>query len=207
MAHIKDARTLAAMAHPLRRRLMDLLRVDGPATPSALARGTDEAVANISHHLRVLAEAGLVAEAPELARNRKERWWRVVNRSLVWQPADFLGDAAAIAVVDEVLAIGLRRQVELVTASLADPRARQGRWRDSAFSSDNWLRLTPAELIGLRQELQAVIDRYRGLAQEPAAGAEDEPAAAERQPPAGGGEPGEDRESVFVFVHGFPARP
>jgi DNA-binding transcriptional ArsR family regulator len=67
MPDIKDAAVLKAIAHPLRRRLLDVLRVDGPSMPSVLARATDQAVANISHHLRVLADAGLIAEAPERA--------------------------------------------------------------------------------------------------------------------------------------------
>ena len=70
MPDIKDAAVLKAIAHPLRRRLLDVLRVDGPSMPSVLARATGQAVANVSHHLRVLAEAGLIEEAPELARNR-----------------------------------------------------------------------------------------------------------------------------------------
>ena len=73
---IKDSKALAAMAHPLRRRLMDVLKVNGPATVSALAEHTGHAVGNISHHLTVLAENELVEEVPELARDRRERWWR-----------------------------------------------------------------------------------------------------------------------------------
>ena len=68
-----DARVLTAMAHPLRRRLLDVLRVHGPGTASVLAERTAQAVGNVSHHMRILAEAGLVEEAPELARDRRER--------------------------------------------------------------------------------------------------------------------------------------
>src|SRR6185312_7676911 len=34
---VTDSRVLVAMAHPLRRRLLNLLKVDGPATASALS--------------------------------------------------------------------------------------------------------------------------------------------------------------------------
>ena len=54
---IKDSRALTAMAHPVRRRLLSLLKVDGPATASVLADRTGQAVGNVSHHLRALAEA------------------------------------------------------------------------------------------------------------------------------------------------------
>lgn len=34
--------------------------------------------------MRILAEAGLVTEAPELARDRRERWWQRVPGNLRW---------------------------------------------------------------------------------------------------------------------------
>jgi DNA-binding transcriptional ArsR family regulator len=69
---ITDTRVLAAMAHPLRRRLLSLLKLDGPSTASVLAQRTGQAVGNISHHLHTLAAADLIEEAPELARDRRE---------------------------------------------------------------------------------------------------------------------------------------
>src|ERR1700760_2669893 len=98
LRQITDSRVLAAMSHPLRRRLLDALALDGPATASALAQATDQAVGNISHHLKVLAGAGLIAEAPELARDRRERWWRPTSRSFSWSSDDFMGDPAEEAV-------------------------------------------------------------------------------------------------------------
>jgi DNA-binding transcriptional ArsR family regulator len=180
MPDIKDAAVLKAIAHPLRRRLMDVLRVDGASMPSVLARSTGQAVANVSHHLRVLAEAGLIEEAPELARNRKEHWWRMVDKRLAWNPNDFPGEPA---VAEAAESLGLQRQVELVSTWLGSPASRTEPWTDSAFSTDSWLRLSPAELAALAQEIQDVISRYEGRPDTP------------------------DREPVFVFGRGFPARP
>ena len=70
---LRDAAPLAALAHPFRSRIMDALKVDGPSTASMLASRTGQAVGNASHHLKVLAEAGLVEEAPELARDRDRK--------------------------------------------------------------------------------------------------------------------------------------
>ncbi|WP_344937626.1 ArsR/SmtB family transcription factor, partial [Sphaerisporangium flaviroseum] len=86
---ITDSRVLAALAHPLRRRLMDVLKVYGPSTASMLADRTGQAVANVSHHLRVLGASELIEEAPELARDRRERWWRLVSAGVRWTTADF----------------------------------------------------------------------------------------------------------------------
>src|SRR5215211_4033370 len=95
---ITDSAVLAALAHPLRRRLMDVLKVDGPSTASLLAERTDQAVANVSHHLKVLAGCELVVEAPELARDRRERWWRLASPGVRWSSADFDDDPASQAV-------------------------------------------------------------------------------------------------------------
>ena len=74
---VTEAKALSAMANPFRSRMMDALKVDGPSTASMLAQRTGQAVGSASHHLKVLAEAGLVEEAPDLARDRRERWWRL----------------------------------------------------------------------------------------------------------------------------------
>jgi DNA-binding transcriptional ArsR family regulator len=183
MVEIKDAAVLKAVAHPLRRRLLDVLRVDGPSMPSVLARNTGQAVANVSHHMRVLADAGLVEEAPELARNRKEHWWRMVDRQLSWNPTDFAADPADLATAEAAESIGLQRQIDLVATWLGSPASREEPWTTSAFSTDAWLRLSPAELAELGAEIQQVIDRYFGRPESP------------------------DREPVFVLGRGFPARP
>src|SRR4051812_14939910 len=82
-----DPSVIAAIHHPLRRRLIDLLGVEGPATASQLAERTGELVGNISHHLKVLAAAGVIEEAPELATNRRERWWRHARAAYNWSGA------------------------------------------------------------------------------------------------------------------------
>ena len=183
MPQIKDAAVLKAVAHPVRRRLLDVLRVDGPSMPSVLARTTGQAVANVSHHLRVLAEAGLIEEAPELARNRKEHWWRMPDRSISWSLADFTADAADLAAADAAMAIGLQRQVELISTWLGSPASREEPWTGAAFSTDGFLRLSPAELAEMGAEIQGVMDRYSGRPEAP------------------------DREPVFMIGRGFPARP
>ena len=65
---VTDAKVIAAMTHPLRQRLLAVLRLDGPSTVGVLAQRLGQAPGNISHHLKALAAAGLVEEVPELAR-------------------------------------------------------------------------------------------------------------------------------------------
>ena len=181
-----EERVLSAMAHPLRRRLLDLLSADGPATASTLARRTGQAVGNVSHHLRVLAAAEVIAEAPELARDGRERWWRRHEAPLRWSALDVPEDSAAAAVGTAAEAINLQRQLGLLHRWLDDRDAHEQRWRRAAFSADAWLRLTPAELERLQAELTEVMVRWD-----------------RREVP----DDGARRAPVFVFARGFPGAP
>ena len=183
---VTDSRVLVAMAHPLRRRLLNLLKVDGPAMASVLAGRTDEAVGNISHHLRVLAAAGLIEEAPELARDRRERWWRRVPETLTWSALDFAGDEADAAVEQAAYALTIENQLSALRAWRDRPEAERAAWPAGPFSTDTWLRLDDAELAEFSAELLALVRRW-----------------ADREPPADGRE----RDSVYFFAHGVPARP
>lgn len=63
-----------------------------------LAQRTGQAVGNIGHHLHALAAADLIEEVPELARDRRERWWRRIAPRLQWSPGDFADDESAGAI-------------------------------------------------------------------------------------------------------------
>lgn len=182
---LRDAASLAALAHPFRARMLDVLKVDGPSTASILAQRTGQAVGNASHHLKVLAEAGLIEEAPELAKDKRERWWRLVSAGTRWARADFGDDAAAVAAAHEAEALGLRRQIDRVQAWMANADS-DPEWDDAAFATQNWLRLTPGELRELAEEIASLIVTW-----------------SQRDVP----DDGQAREPVYVFARGFPAQP
>jgi len=183
---VTDSKVLAAMAHPLRRRLMDVLKVDGPSTVSSMAERTGQAVANISHHLKVLAAAELVEEAPELARDRRERWWRLVSAGVRWSTRDFDDDPAALAVAHAAQSLSLDRHVALARAWQAAGDTEREAWAEGPFATDKWLRLTPQELAELAGEIVGLLERWHT-----------------REVP----DDGQSREPVFVFAHGVPAQP
>src|SRR5579862_2975167 len=76
-----DAAQLRALAHPLRLQLLAVLRVEGPATASQLARRLGESSGATSYHLRALHRAGMIEEAEQ--RNGRERWWQRVPERLM----------------------------------------------------------------------------------------------------------------------------
>jgi DNA-binding transcriptional ArsR family regulator len=181
-----DDRILTAMSHPLRRRLLDILKVYGPATASMLADRSGQGVGNISHHMRILAEAGLVEEAPELARDRRERWWRRAVQSITWHSGDADADPATEAIELAAVSANLDRQMQLVRAWLAASDDERAAWPEGPFSIDAWLRVTPAELTAFGAELMAIIRRWT-----------------ERDIP----DDGQHRETVFTFAHAAPGQP
>jgi len=82
---LTDPAALEALAHPLRNRLLGLLRTDGPATASGLAQRVGESSGVTSYHLRKLAEVGFVEEETERG-TKRERWWRSVHTATTWSP-------------------------------------------------------------------------------------------------------------------------
>lgn len=182
---VTEAKALSAMANPFRSRMMDALKVDGPSTASALAARTGQAVGSASHHLKVLSEAGLVEEAPELAKDRRERWWRLVDPGTRWSRADFADDTAAVTAAYAAEALALQRQFERTRDWNANA-ASAPEWDAAAFATQNWMKLSPDELRQVADEMVDVLMRW-----------------SQREVP----DDGVDRESVFVFARGFPAQP
>ncbi|MEV7779496.1 helix-turn-helix domain-containing protein [Kitasatospora sp. NPDC088351] len=145
----RDSAALKALTHPLRIRLLGLLRLDGPATASELAVTTGESSGSTSYHLRVLAKYAFVTEAEH--RDGRERRWRAVHTVTTW-------DNRAMSAAPESRAfIGLarRRQVEHLAAALAqhEEDVATGRlgaeWLASSGIDDLVPRLTPESLAEL----------------------------------------------------------
>lgn len=185
--HIRDVRALASLTHPARQRLLDVLELDGPATASMLAERTDQAVGNVSHHLRVLAEAELIELAPELARDRRERWWRLTSRDIRWARGDFEQDAPSEAVAQAAASLLLDRQLGYVRRWLGERDRYDDAWREGcAVATERWVRVTPDEARQLADDLTQVLNRWS---------ARDIP------------DDGQRRESLLAFAHTVPAEP
>src|SRR5581483_1560810 len=107
--------------------------VEGPSTASRLARRLGESSGSTSYHLRMLARAGAVVEAPELG-TRRERWWRRLGLF-------FARDEEA------------RRR--LVTQDLG------AAWRAGAFVGNWVVELTPEEADALAERLVELVQELR----------------------------------------------
>lgn len=159
-----DARSLRGLAHPLRLRLLGLLRIDGPATATQLAERTGQSSGATSYHLRQLAAYGFVVEDTERSAGRRDRYWRAAHRMTMFDPPRD-ADEADLALGEEYLRIvadANARRVQAAIAGLATIEQDLGTgWMDGFTLSDLHLRLTLDEARSLVAELDALAARYR----------------------------------------------
>src|SRR5215470_2430708 len=79
---LTDPRALRGIAHPIRMRLVGLLRREGPLTATRAGQLLGESSGTCSFHLRQLAKYGLVEEAG--GGTGREKPWRATTTSTAW---------------------------------------------------------------------------------------------------------------------------
>ncbi len=163
---VTDAVALAALAHPLRLRLLGLLRRWGPSTASRLAARLGESSGLTSYHLRQLAASGFVTDASpdDLAHveqsGGRERWWKAARRSTYTGPAPAGDDEAAAVSADYQRAV-LAAYTDNAKNWLAVEHTWPKSWQDTSNFSDLTLQLTLDEARRLSDEIAALLARYR----------------------------------------------
>jgi DNA-binding transcriptional ArsR family regulator len=155
-----DVEALRAFAHPLRLRLLSLLRTDGPATASGLARRVGESSGSTSYHLRQLARFGFVEDDPEQPPGRQRRWRATAPGTHV-DATTFLEDPEAFAIVDRLVHWQLARFSDDLSAFVASVNDWDRSWLDAACSHDSSMRMTPDQLARFAEEVRGLIVRYR----------------------------------------------
>lgn len=142
-------RGVRALAHPLRLKLLDLLRFEGPSTATRLGERIGESSGSTSYHLRLLAKYGYIEEAP--GHRGRGRWWAYCERQ-VTVPQD--------AATDGLLAALLSREAYALDRFLAE-RSKLPDWDAAAFFHAQAFRLTAAELDELRGGIEALLAPLR----------------------------------------------
>jgi DNA-binding transcriptional ArsR family regulator len=158
MATYDDPRILRAIAHPTRNRILAELHATASIRAADIARMLDIPANQASFHLRQLAKYGLIEEAPDEARDKRDRVWRLADaEGIRFRTQDMLdqpGGAAAWEV--------FRRNAVAWGHFLVDRAlARSGTDDDTKSLSDSSLRLTKDEAGELMEELGAVVLRWR----------------------------------------------
>ncbi len=166
---VPDAQALKALAHPVRLRILGLLRLDGPATASGLADRLGLNSGATSYHLRHLARHGFVLEDAALG-NGRDRWWRAAHGSTRTATAelteeereatDAFGQAIALLHTEEV-----QRAVE-------ERPLLPEEWRGASTLSDWHLRLTATRARELTDTLDRLVSTWD---EDPSDGADTQP--------------------------------
>lgn len=162
---VTEASRLQALAHPLRLRMLGLLRVEGPSTASRLGQRCGESSGLTSYHLRQLASAGFVTDADEadLAGRQvhgRDRWWKAASQFTYTQRPATGDDERAAASGDYYRAV-VDLYAERARAWLVAEHTWPEQWQALSGLGDRMLRLAPDEVTSLREDLAALLARYR----------------------------------------------
>lgn len=149
---------LKALAHPLRRRISKVFARRQFARAADIAADLGVPANSVSFHLRVLSDAGLIVEAPEQARDRRDRVWTVVRG------ARTLGSPEH-PVEDELLAGAVMRTL---TEDHLDMVRRVMAWAPEYLSgrstsvhgtfTQRSVRLTEAEFVALEKRVNELVE-------------------------------------------------
>lgn len=164
---VPDATALKALTHPLRLRMLGLLRIEGPATASGLAARLGLNSGATSYHLRQLAQHGFIEE--DVGRgSQRDRWWRARHEATNVMPATAEGEALQLGLAFEQAALhGQMQQMRRAHAAYPDlPQA----WREASTVSDYTIPLTAEAAKTLVEKLQRIL--WEAMAAAPALGSD-----------------------------------
>lgn len=161
---LTDPRSLRAYAHPLRMRLLGLLRSDGPMTATQAAARLDDNVPNCSFHLRQLAKYGFAERVA--GADGRERPWRATTRYTSWD--DDSDDPAMKAATDQLNSVILALYTQRAQDYLAVRGDEPAQWRAASGFGDTLVHVTATELRELTEEVNALLARYDERVTDPA---------------------------------------
>jgi DNA-binding transcriptional ArsR family regulator len=153
---LTDPRALRAYAHPVRNKLVALLRRRGPLTATQAAELLDESSGTTSFHLRQLAKYGLVEEAP--GGKGREKPWQATSLMTSVPPIQANPEATEAA---RHLRISIAQHYfELLVGWLRRADDEPEEWRTAALFGDRIFYATAAELQALKTAIDQLVEPY-----------------------------------------------
>lgn len=157
---LHDAGSMRALAHPMRLRILALLRVDGPHSVGMLAGATGAASGSVSYHLSTLAKHGFIVPAPEFERDGRERWWRAAHEMTSWNSEEFLDDPERREASDAMRRAVLESYHHELLEALDAELDLEPEWVAASDSSDGAAHLSLEEFRELASDLAAVREKW-----------------------------------------------
>ncbi|TCL74849.1 helix-turn-helix domain-containing protein [Rhizobium sp. BK251] len=150
---VPDPTALKALAHPVRLRMLGMLRVDGPATATQLATRLGLNSGATSYHLRQLAQYGFIEDAP--GPSRRDRWWRASHELTSVPATESEGEALDLGVAFTQAALSLQvSQMQQASEEYAELPAE---WRKASTASDVIIPMTAAQAEALTNRLTEIM--------------------------------------------------
>jgi predicted ArsR family transcriptional regulator len=146
---------LKALSHPVRLKILGLLRSEGPATATTLAATLGLNTGATSYHLRQLAQHGFVVD--DAARgNGRDRWWQAAHQATTTE-ADPHPDRETRETLDAYLQSVAVIHTEQLQGAIEERSVLSDEWRGASTFSDWNLRLTPRRAHALVEALARVL--------------------------------------------------
>jgi DNA-binding transcriptional ArsR family regulator len=156
---LRDPGLLRALAHPARLSITSYLNTGTAATATELAEVVGLSPSATSYHLRALARAGLIEEAPSRGDGRERVWTSALRSYSV--ATDQHAEPEVRAAEDQLIDAFLVLEEERVRQFLARRDEEPPEWFAAAFAAETLLDVTAAELDELRDKVMDVVNPYR----------------------------------------------
>ena len=154
---VHDPKVLRAIAHPVRNRILAELTASGPMRAADIARELGVPANQASFHLRQLAKYGLVEEAPEEGRDRRDRVWRLADPDgITFRTEEIVSQPGGEAAFEVFRRNGVAWGYHLVDRAYARDADRRREKNVSEWA----LRLTPEEADRRAADLAEVAERW-----------------------------------------------
>jgi len=153
-----DRHLVRALAHPMRNRMLGLLRIYGPQTATTLAGRLGVNTGATSYHLRQLAEAGLVVE-DDTQGNARDRWWKSAHQGTAFDAAELLDEEPELT-MGYLHGLG-QTYAENMFSFIDAMQTLAPEWREASMLSDYIFHLRPEELAAMKAEIVAVLEKYK----------------------------------------------
>lgn len=165
MRNISDARTMRALAHPVRIALLEELVLGGALTATQLGERIGESPTTCSFHLRQLAKYGFVEEAG--GGKGRARPWRLTSIGISFSNTN--DDPATELAANVLSRMVHERQLERYRTWLETRPSFPRAWREASDDSQYLFYLTPSELKELNKEIvDLLLPKFQARLTDPA---------------------------------------
>jgi DNA-binding transcriptional ArsR family regulator len=155
---IKDPTVMRALAHPARLTILEELGLGRAGTATEFAAVCGLTPSATSYHLRALAKAGLVQEAPGRGDGR-ERVWKLVSAGGI-EIGSGPGDSDAIRAEQEFVSVWLARAEARTRSWVARWPEESQEWYDATSMSEQLITVTVEELTEINTKVFELLRPY-----------------------------------------------